>query len=205
MSSTTLAGHRSEQRTWTLPREPDEGRGAAGMWLVIATEAMLFVVLFFAYFQLGHGDPRWLQHEPPKLPLAFVMLAVLLTSSAVLHWGERALRREQSGTARVATAITVALGAVFLLLQGLEYRDHLKTLTPQSNAYGSIFYTITSIHGLHVLVGTLMLGYVLLQPDIGRTRRRPHRPLHVAAMYWHFVDAVWVVIVALLYVVPNLR
>jgi heme/copper-type cytochrome/quinol oxidase subunit 3 len=87
-----------------------------------------------------------------------------------------------------------------------EYRDHLKTLKPTTDAYGSLFYTITSIHGLHVVLGLLMLGYVLVLPHIGpNANKSPHRPLHTASLYWHFVDSVWVIIVTLLYVVPNVR
>jgi heme/copper-type cytochrome/quinol oxidase subunit 3 len=81
---------------------------------------------------------------------------------------------------------------------------HQKELLPQEDSYGSIFYTITSFHAAHLIIGWGILAYVLFQPSL-EPDRPPHRPLHSAAMYWHFVDAVWVVIVTLLYVVPNLR
>ena len=84
-----------------------------------------------------------------------------------------------------------------------EYRDHLRDAPAATDAYGSIFYTITSVHGAHVLLGLLMLVYVLLCRDSGRRAKPPHRPLHNAALYWHFVDVVWVVIVVLLYLAPN--
>ena len=87
----------------------------------------------------------------------------------------------------------------------MEYHKHLKHLTPQMNAYGSTFYTITTFHVAHVILGLLMLGYVLILPQVGRTDRPPHRAYSDAALYWHFVDVVWVFVVALLYVLPNLR
>jgi heme/copper-type cytochrome/quinol oxidase subunit 3 len=86
-----------------------------------------------------------------------------------------------------------------------EYRDHLKTLKPTTDAYGSIFYTITSFHAAHLILGLLMLCYVFALPEIGPARKPPHRALHNAGLYWHFVDLIWVVVVVLLYVVPNIR
>jgi heme/copper-type cytochrome/quinol oxidase subunit 3 len=180
----------------------DERRGSMGMALFIATEAFLFVALFFAYFYLGHYAPQW-PPDPPKLALALVMLAVLLSSSAVLYAGEHAVQRGRPGAARAAIAVTLLLGAAFLGVQAYEYADRLRTLRPTTDAYGSIFYTITSIHALHVLLGLCMLAYVAVLPAL-RPMRPPYRPLHNASLYWHFVDAVWVVIVALLYLLPRL-
>jgi heme/copper-type cytochrome/quinol oxidase subunit 3 len=188
----------------TIPRDVIVDRGSWAMGMFIATEAMLFVSLFFAYYYLGHEVTKW-PPEPPAFGLALVMLAVLLMSSAVLHQGERAQRRGHTTAARTWVAVTVALGLLFLGLQALEYRNHLRELQPTTDAYGSIFYTITSIHGLHVLLGVAMLAYVLVLPEIGPGRKPPHRPLHNAALYWHFVDVVWVLIVGLLYVAPNIR
>lgn len=182
----------------------DDRRGTGGMLLLILSEALLFVVLFFSYYYLGRRAPRWPLDEPPKLPLALTMLAILLISSAVLHWGERGLKQGRRGRARLAVLGTLLLGIVFLVLQTIEYRDHLKTLRPTTDAYGSIFYTLTSFHAAHLVFGLLALGYVLLLPRLEPLERPPHRPLHNAALYWHFVDCVWIFIVALLYVAPNL-
>jgi heme/copper-type cytochrome/quinol oxidase subunit 3 len=200
-------------RMTTLALEPlvdvprsvvDHRRGSQAMLMFIVTEAMLFLMFFFAYYYLGHNKPAW-PTELPKLTLALVMLAVLLSSSLVLHAGERAVKVGRFAQAKVWTAVTVLMGVAFLVLQVFEYRDHLKTLTPQTNAYGSLFYTITSFHAAHVILGLLMLAYVLLLPaaHLGKAEKPPHNCLHNAAMYWHFVDAVWVVIVALLYVAPH--
>lgn len=187
----------------TLPW--DNRRGTWSMVLFIVTEAMLFVAMFFTYFYLGREQPHWPMDAPPKLTLAFIMLAVLVTSSVVLQWGENASRRGHDRAARGSIAVTIMLAIVFLVLQTLEYRDHLKSLLPTTDAYGSIFYTITSIHGLHVALGLTMLIYVLILPTLEPTSKPPHRPLHNASLYWHFVDAVWVFIVLLLYVLPNLQ
>ena len=183
----------------------DDRRGTWAMAMFIATEASLFVMLFFTYYYLGHVSRGPWPAEPPKMRLAIVMLAVLLASSAVLHAGERAEKAGRTGSARAMVGLTVLLGVAFLVLQTIEYRNHFKTLLPTENAYSSIFYTITSVHGAHLLLGLLMLVYVLALPVIGSGTRPPHRALHNASLYWHFVDAVWLLIVALLYVAPNLK
>lgn len=183
----------------------DDQRGTAGMMLFIATEAFLFLLLFFSYFFLSKSGPRWLAEEPPKLLLAFVMLGILLASSGVMVWGERQVKAGNHARGRLALIITLVLGALFLIIQAEEYRDHLQTLTPRTNVYGSIFYTITSFHAAHVIVGLLILTYVLILPRIALAHEPPHRPFRAASMYWHFVDLIWIFVVGLLYVLPNVR
>jgi cytochrome c oxidase subunit I+III len=178
----------------------EDRRGALAMWWLIGTELALFVMLFVAYFQLG----PWPNEPAPKLTLALVMLGVLLLSSVVLHWGEKRLEANRQRQGRAAMALSALLGAIFLALQFFEYREHLKILTPTANTYGSIFYTITSFHALHLIVGLLMLMYVLVLPDLRGKRWAPHRPYSTAARYWHFVDVIWFFIVTILYVAPNL-
>jgi len=182
----------------------DDRRGSWAMVMFILTEASLFTMLFFSYYYLGHFSRNPWPPEPPQFKLALIMLVVLLASSVVLHAGERAEKAGKTGTARAAVALTILMGIAFLGLQVVEYRNHLKHLRPTTDAYGSIFYTITSFHAAHLVLGLLMLGYVLVLPEIGPGEKPPHRSLHNASLYWHFVDGVWLLIVALLYVAPNL-
>lgn len=183
----------------------DQRRGAMAMWCVIATESMLFVCMFGSYYYLGTNKDRWAQNLPPGLTYPFVMLAILLSSSAVLEWGKRQVKRKRFAAGRAALWATVAIGLVFMVVQGFEYRDHWKTLTPVTDAYGSIFYTITTLHAAHVVVGLLLLSYVGVMPRYGDTRTSPHRPYATVSMYWHFVDFVWIWIVLLLYVIPSFQ
>jgi heme/copper-type cytochrome/quinol oxidase subunit 3 len=187
------------------PLPIDTSRGTSSMKLFIATEASLFLILFASYWYMGKGEFRWPPDEPPKLHYALPMLVLLLFSSAVLHWGETQVKKQRRGAGLVALGITVLMGLGFIALSVLEYREHLKTLSPRSDAYGSIFYTITTFHSAHLTLGLLMLLYVLCLPTIEPRERTPHRPYHNAALYWHFVDLVWVFVVAILYVVPNIR
>lgn len=184
----------------TLPL--DDRRGTQGMWLLITTEGALFVVLFFAYFELARGLV-FRDQSLPKLTSPLIMLGVLLSSSVIVHLGERAARSGRRGLGRLSALGAAALGVVFLLLQAREYRERWAELTPATSAYGSIFYTITSIHGLHLLIGVLMLSYVAALPELDHAPRAPHRAYHNVGLYWHFVDSVWLVIVALLYLTPH--
>ena len=191
----------------TLPI--DQRRGVYAMWSVIATEAMLFICMFGAYYYLGNNKDRWAQESPPQLRFPLILLAILLSSSFVLHWGERQLQgsveSQRFGLARIALWITVLLGMGFLALQGFEYYYHWSELAPYSDAYGSIFYTITSLHAAHVIVGLMMMAYIGVHPRYGTTIRTPHKPYSTIALYWHFVDVVWVFIVIFLYVIPNFQ
>lgn len=187
----------------TLPL--DQKRGLHGMFCVIATEFMLFVSMFAAYYYLGSNKDRWADHVAPKWYLAVILLVILLLSSVVLAWGEKQAKAERFGPARVALWTTVLMGLGFMALQGYEYSVEWKDETPYSDSYGSIFYSITSLHALHVIAGLLLLIYIGVMPRFGWTRRTPHKPYTTVAMYWHFVDAVWVLIVLLLYIIPNLQ
>jgi cytochrome c oxidase subunit III len=183
----------------------DDNRGEWAMWLTITTEAALFVCLFASYFYLENNKDRWAIDHPPKLHYALIMLAVLIASSFVLHWGEKQLKKQRYAAARVGLGITILMGIGFLALSAFEYKEHWKDLTPYSDSYGSIFYTIVSFHAAHVIVGLLMLIYTLTLPRYSPTVRSPYRPYYVASLYWHFVDIVWIFVVGLLYVMPNVR
>ena len=186
---------------WPIERN----RGVWAVWMVILTEGTLFICLFASYYFLGAGKYRWATDAPPKLVKAFIMLAILASSSLVMMWGERLVKQGRYRLARGAVVGTIVMGLVFLAVQVSEYMDHWKTLTPLTDSYGSIFYTITSFHGLHVIVGLLLLSYLSILPNYGPTPLPPHRPYRVVALYWHFVDVIWFFVVLLLYVIPHFQ
>jgi len=196
--------HRVTDHPPPIVQVVDQSRGTWGIMLFITTEACLFVMLFVAYFFLVQINGYWRIEERPKLHYSLPMLAVLVLSSFVLHWGEQQVKKGLLNKGRLALGLTILLGLFFLFLTYLEDTEHLRTLTPRSNSYGSIFYTIVSLHGLHVCVGLLMLSWVFFLRQWEPAQRAPHRPYHNAAMYWHFVDTVWVFVVGILYVAPNL-
>ena len=185
-------------------RPLERGRGRWAMWLFIASEAMLFAMLFFSYFYLGASNREWPTHEDPKMMLALVLLAVLLMSSVVMHWAERSIKKGRTSQLTLGLGLTLLLGCVFLFFQYLEYKEHFKSLTPWMDAYGSIFYTITSFHLAHLLLGMFMIGHVFARSIAGHFSKERHLAVQNVAGYWHFVDIIWVFIVLILYVSPRL-
>ena len=182
-----------------LPRDPHP-LGQWAMVLLIATEVALFASLFFAWAYLSYESKTWSQHPAPALSLPAVNTVVLLLSSIALHWGLKRARGGSASQMRGALAVTIALGVIFVTLQGWEYAH--QGFGPATDAYGSAFIIITGIHGAHVIVGLLMLGFVALtvghHPGDGARRRAG-----VVALYWHFVDVVWLTLFGVLYVAPH--
>jgi heme/copper-type cytochrome/quinol oxidase subunit 3 len=173
----------------------------AMVWTVI-TEASLFAYFLFAYFYLGSMSARaWPPNGPPDLKLAFPNTIVLLASSATMFWAETAIKRDEQGKARLALFITFVLGLIFLIVQGFEYSA--KSFGISNDAYSSLFYTITGFHGAHVAVGLLMNLFVQVLAWRGYFNSKKHVAFSNAALYWHFVDAVWVCVFTCLYLVAQ--
>ncbi len=183
----------------------DEKRGTYGVSLLIVTEGFLFIDLFFSYFYLGNRTHRWLVETPPPLRNALVLLAILLASSFVLElFGKKPLEKGNFGKARMGVAATIILGLIFLGLESYGFAKSWPKLTPATDSYGSIFYTILFFHAAHVTAGLLMLSYAMFLP-LGPNKKTPYRPLEPVTLYWHFVDVVWVFVIIFLYIVPNLH
>src|SRR6185503_15730397 len=176
-----LAGVAGSVIAWLWPRGPAaaepvptpygelpvglQGRHSVAYWgmiCVVATEASFFAYLLFSYFYLAAISTNpWPSAGAPRLDLVAVNTLILLSSSAVLLWAEAGARRGREARLRMGLGLTIALGVLFLVLQGVEYGH--KTFTLRSDAYGSLFYTITGFHGAHVAVGLLMLAVVLVR------------------------------------------
>jgi cytochrome c oxidase subunit III len=202
-------------RTRTTPHLPtgtagiERGRapGWWGMVFLIFTEATLFAIFITSYFFLRfqHG-PVWPPDgiDKPKLFLVSVMTPILLLSSGPVEWAARGIKRGRSRRLKLGIAATMLMGATFLALQGVEYHDILtREFTPRTDAYGSLFFTITGFHGAHVAVGLLLLGWLLVNAVRGRFTQERHLAVEVITLYWHFVDLVWVFIFSSLYLSPH--
>ncbi|WP_207783951.1 cytochrome c oxidase subunit 3 [Micromonospora globispora] len=179
-----------------------------GMVMFVATEATLFACLLGSYFYLRFQyGPQWPPDgiEDPKLLKPLVMTAVLLPSSLPVVWAEHGIRRGQRWRLRAGLTATLLLGATFLTLQATEYAEKLKHFTMTTDVYGSLFYLITGFHGLHVLVGLTMIGWLLAASLRGGSfGAHRHDRVRNAAIYWHFVDLVWIAILFTIYLSPRL-
>ena len=185
------------------------GRWSVGVWgmaAVVTTEGAFFAYLLFSYFYLSSMSANPWPATTPKLPLPIVNTCLLLASSAMVWWAERGIARGRRGRLAGGLAVAAALGIAFLSLQGVEYyREFTGGLTPTHEAYGSLFYTITAFHGAHVFVGLIMLCVVLVRTLRGHFVAERHEAVSNAALYWHFVDAVWLAVFTTLYITPHLR
>jgi heme/copper-type cytochrome/quinol oxidase subunit 3 len=191
-----------------LPPPPSSSRdiGWWGMASFCATEAAFFAYLITSYFYLGVRNTSWPPAgiEKPALKLPLIMTAVLLSSSVALWWGEHGIKKGRHAQLRTGTVIAVLLGGTFLYLQWREYHEKLQHFLPQTHAYTSIFFTTTGFHGAHVAFGLLLMLWMLLRAFLGHFDSDKHLGVKVTSLYWHFVDGVWLVIVACLYLSPRL-
>jgi heme/copper-type cytochrome/quinol oxidase subunit 3 len=183
-----------------------KGRLSSGWWgmiTVIATEAALFAYLLFSYFYVSSQvGGAWPPGGPPKLDLAIAGTVVLLLGSVTMWWGEKGIRAGRQGQLLAGLAASVVLAAVFVALEGTEWSH--KSFTPATDAYGSLYFTVTGFHLAHVLVGALMLAMLFVWTLLGYFGVRRHSTISIAVMYWHFVTAVWVAVFLTFYVTPYL-
>lgn len=178
-----------------------------GMVWLIATEAMLFAALIASYFYLRFNfDAVWPPEgiEKPTLELPLIMTVILLSSSVPVHMAERAIKKGRQRGLRLGLALGFVLGAAFLCLQAVEYSEKLNEFSPTTNSYGSLFFVITGFHGLHVLVGLMFSAWTQIRARRGAFDDHRHLTVQNFTMYWHFVDTVWVFVLATIYISPNL-
>ena len=175
-----------------------------GMTIFLASEAMLFAGLIAGYVVLRLSSPAWPPSaDLPKLPVVLtgINTVFLITSSFTYHFAEVAVKKGKKGTAWLF--LTVLLGSLFLCIQAYEwYHMHHEGLWFNTGGvYGSSFFVLTGFHGLHVLVGVLMIAWALIRQLGGAYTAQSHTYLILAGMYWHFVDVVWLFLYSVLYLV----
>ena len=179
--------------------------GWFGVWTLVLTETAIFAYLLFSYFYLAsqaNGD--WPLGGVPSLKLALPNTLILLLSSAALIWAERSgARRGRRGQLLCGLALSLILGIVFVIVQLREWRG--KPFSVRSGTYGSSYFTVTGFHLAHVIVGLLILSALFIWALRGYFDPQRHAPLTIGAIYWHFVDVVWLIVFTALYIVPRFR
>jgi heme/copper-type cytochrome/quinol oxidase subunit 3 len=183
------------------------GRHANGWWgmmMLIVTEGALFVYLLFAhYYAAVQHERNWLPEDLPNFKLSLPDTIILLLSSLVVWRGESLLKQGRSGgVAAIYLAVAALMGIVFIAIQALEWAT--KKFTPFSSSYGSLYYTITGFHMMHVAAGVIILATLSLWCALGYFNRIRSAPVTIGAIYWHFVDAVWLVLFFTFYITPRL-
>jgi cytochrome c oxidase subunit III len=178
-------------------------RQTLGILLFIVSEVMLFGSFFAAYFfirvvaNVGPWPPEGL--ELPKA-VAGVNTAILVSSSFTIHWALESIRRDNRRGLILGLAATFLLGATFLFIQINEYA-HIG-FAPHTNAFGSVFYGLTGLHGAHVTVGLLLLAFANIRVWRGHFSKEPkkHLGVEVSGIYWHFVDVMWIIVFTTVYI-----
>ena len=185
---------------------PDTGlyNAKLGIWLFLASEVMLFGGLFSAYIMLRLSDPNWANYGQSALnvPLATLNTAVLITSSVTMVMSWVSLKLKDLKKYSLYMGLTLLCSFGFLIIKYFEYTakfDH--GLFPSSNNFLAVYFTLTGLHGLHVIGGILVNGY-FFGPGKSMWLTEPERftnRIEVAGLYWHFVDLVWIFLFPALY------
>jgi cytochrome c oxidase subunit 3 len=171
-----------------------------GMILFLISEAFLFGALFTVYYYLRAETAVW----PPvgvhlDLPLAIVNTAILLTSSVVIWWAGTAIRNGNEKGLSVGLSLSIILGAAFLAITGYEWAH--ETFGASTSAYGSIFFTMTGFHALHVFGGILLMLSLLARNTKHKFSSSHYLAVEVGSLYWHYVDFVWIIVFATLFII----
>jgi cytochrome c oxidase subunit 3 len=177
------------------------------MLLFLGSEVATFGAGFVYYFFV-RGTDVWLAADIPDVwgSLVVVNTLILIVSSVTLHYSHIALRNGNRSGFLKLMGVTLLLGIVFIGGQVYEYYEFIvhEGFTLTQGIYGSAFYGLTGLHGLHVTMGAVLLGIVFVRGYFGQYSAERHTSVSTASMYWHFVDVVWVFLVVVLYVGANL-
>jgi len=175
-----------------------------GILLFILSEVMLFGAFFAAYFFLRVVvDPVAWPPEGIPLPvlIAGINTAVLVSSSFTIHYALEAIKHGNHKGLKLGLTLTWLLGATFLFIQINEY-IHIG-FTPRDGAFGSIFFSLTGLHGAHVFVGLLLIPFATIRAYRGHfgPEQKDHLGVEVPSIYWHFVDIMWIIVFLAVYIV----
>ena len=196
MSELATAVPQSPQ-AWTLPY-----RGKVAMACLIIGESAIFTIFVVAYiYYIGKSLFGPTPREVLEPPIFFTVC--LLSSSITIHFAERFLEHGKRGAFLLAWFLTILLGGLFLFGTGREWHHLIydKGLTISTNLFGTTYYSLVGLHAFHVTVGLIMLLIVLLFGLAGRVGSEHSLRMQVLSMYWHFVDAVWIVVFTVVYIV----
>ena len=178
--------------------------GKLAMWLFLASEVMLFGALFSSYVLLRVGADVWPHGRDVGLsvPLATLNTMVLIASSVTMVMSWASLKMNEFGKFRLYLGLTILLSFVFLVVKYFEYTAKFHhDIYPSTSTFFAIYFTLTGLHGLHVIGGIIVNGY-LFGPGSKLWRRDRDKftnRIEYAGLYWHFVDLVWIFLFPVLY------
>ncbi len=181
---------------WILPY-----RGKVAMGCLIVAESAIFTIFVVAYiFYIGKSLSGPVPREVLEVPIFFTIC--LLSSSLTVHFASKSLEHGKRGAFLGLWLLTIILGSLFLFGTGQEWHRLIYEhgLTISTNLFGTTYYSLVGLHAFHVTAGLLMLLIVLFFAIAGRVGPEQTARVEVLSMYWHFVDAVWVVVFTVVYI-----
>ena len=186
----------------TTPDWPHPRKGRVAMICLIIAESAIFTIFVAAYvFYLGKSLTGPTPREVLELPI--LNSICLLSSSATITFAIRALMKGNGRLFGIWWLVTILLGAYFLFGTGVEWYHLIyhKGLSIQTNLFGTTFYSLVGLHAFHVIVGLLGLIVVMALALAGLVKAEHAERTEVLAIYWHFVDAIWIVVFTVVYVI----
>src|SRR6266852_5526463 len=181
---------------WKLPY-----RGKVGMACLIFAESAIFTIFVVAYlYYVGKSLSGPTPGEVLETPIFYTIC--LLSSSLTIHFAGKALEGGRRAAFLLLWLLTIALGAFFLYGTGQEWHRLIyeQGLTISTNLFGTTYYSLVGLHGFHVVVGLVGLSIIMALLLLGKVRSEHAERVDVLSLYWHFVDAVWVVVFTVVYV-----
>ena len=188
---------------YVFEERPDTGltNGKLGTWLFLASEVMLFGALFSTYIILRVGAAEW-PHGELNIVLGAINTVILISSSVTMVMAWASLKMNEWSKHRMYLGLTVLLALIFLVNKYFEYADHFaRGEGPWHSTFLAIYFTLTGLHGLHILGGVVVMGY-LLGPGARLWKKNPEQftnRIENTGLYWHFVDLVWIFLFPVLY------
>lgn len=196
MSAAVVAPTRTEPE-WILP-----SRGRVGMISLIVAECAIFTIFVVAYiFYIGKSLSGPMPKDVLEIPIFNTIC--LLSSSLTIHLAVRALRSARVNAFGLWWFVTMVLGTIFLVGTGREWQHLIfeKGLTVSTNLFGTTYYSLVGLHAFHVTVGLIGIVLAMIFTLLGKVEPVHGERVEVFSMYWHFVDAVWVVVFTVVYII----
>jgi cytochrome c oxidase subunit 3 len=214
MSSATTASPYLAHHFESLEKQGHAAR--MGMWLFLATEILLFAVLFAAYgvYRYLYYDAFVAASKTVETWVGAVNTGVLVTSSLTVALGVDAAARGNGKRTGLLLLASVALAVVFLALKAYEYHHHFVTgqlptryytyaeiQAPGVGIFWALYFLITGLHAIHVVIGMTILTVVAVMALRGRFAPEYHTPVELGGLYWHLVDLIWIFVFPLIYLI----
>ena len=178
-----------------------ESWGKLGMWNFLAADAMSFGGLLAGYGALRYGDPNWpVPSSILGIQLTAAMTFLLVCSSVTMVESLAGLRGGNQAKMKKFLAMTIIGGILFLCCQAYEWThliEHGESI--RKNNFGATFFILTGFHGMHVFSGVVYLSIILVRGLLGKYQDPHNNEIEIAALYWHFVDLIWILVFTFVY------